>query len=128
MTYGIKVETDLSFNDAVETVKKLLAEEQFGVLTEIDVKKTLKTKLDVNTEDYLILGACNPPFAYEALKAEDDIGLLLPCNVIVYRKNGKTIVNAIKPSIAMSMVDNPSLGALAHAVESKLSSVISKLG
>lgn len=124
MTYGIKTETSLSFDDAIERVKKALSQQGFGVLTEINVQGTLKTKLGVDTDKYIILGACNPGFAHQALQAEEDIGLLLPCNVIVYEHKGKTIVNAIKPSVAMGMVDNPKLADIAGDVEQRLTQVI----
>ena len=87
MSYGYSKETNLDFNEAVEKTKEELKTEGFGVLTEIDVKKTLKAKLDVDYDDYVILGACNPGFAYKALQAEKEIGLLLPCNVIIYVKH-----------------------------------------
>src|SRR3989344_4766036 len=106
MSYGISKEVSLGFDETVERVRLELQKEGFGVLTEIDVKSTLKNKLDVEFEDYLILGACNPPFAYKALQAEMEVGLLLPCNVIVYRKDNKTFVSAIDPACAMSVVDN----------------------
>ncbi|RMD45246.1 DUF302 domain-containing protein [Candidatus Pacearchaeota archaeon] len=124
MSYGYKKEIGLGFNEAVGKVREELAKEGFGVLTEIDVKATLKKKLNEDFEDYLILGACNPPFAFEALKAERDIGLLLPCNVIVYVLDGKTFVSAIVPSVAMAMVENNKLGEIAEKVEEKLKRVI----
>lgn len=127
MEYGIKKSVSLPFDDAVEVVRTRLAEQGFGVLTEIDVKATLKKKLDVDMDRYLILGACNPPFAHQALQAEDDIGLLLPCNVIVYEKNGQTVVNAVKPSVAMGMVTNPELEPVAKEVEARLTAVIEGL-
>ena len=79
------------------------------MLTEIDVKATLKKKLDVNFDDYIILGACNPPFAYQALQAEQDLGLMQPCNLIVYNKNGKTFIAAIKPTVQIGKIGNPKL-------------------
>jgi uncharacterized protein (DUF302 family) len=106
MNYGYSKSVELDFDDAVARTKEELKKEGFGVLTEIDVKKTLKEKLDVNYDDYIILGACNPPFAHKALEAEKEIGLLLPCNVIVYRKDDKTYVSAINPVEAMSVVKN----------------------
>jgi len=127
MNYGLKKQTTLSFEEAVEKVQQILASHGFGVLTEIDVQATLKKKLDVYVDHYIILGACNPPFAYEALKAEQDIGLLLPCNIIVYTKEGCTFVNAIKPSVAMNMVSNPELESIANQVEEKLMEVIHEI-
>lgn len=125
--YGYKKKTNMSFNQAVEKVKEELKNEGFGVLTEIDVKATLKKKIDVEFEDYIILGACNPPFAYKALQAEKDIGLLLPCNVIVYSDKGKTFVSAILPTVAMGMINNPKLKETALIVEQKIIAVIDKM-
>lgn len=118
--YGFKKELDLEFDDAVEKVTAALAKQGFGILTRIDVKETLKKKLDVEFPRYLILGACNPPHAYQALEAEDDVGLLLPCNVVVYEKLAKTVVSVIRPTRAMGMIDNPDLNRVAEAVEAKL--------
>ncbi|MDA3855003.1 MAG: DUF302 domain-containing protein [Candidatus Woesearchaeota archaeon] len=127
MKYGIKKEVEYDFEKAVEKSVEELGKEGFGILTQIDVKATLKKKLDVEFEDYIILGACNPPFAYKSLIAEIDLGLLLPCNVIVYRKEGKTFVNAIRPSIAMSFVDNKELENIAKEIETKLQKVIDSI-
>ena len=124
MSYGYKKKVNLSYAQAVEKTKEELKKEGFGVLTEIDVKATLKKKLDVDFDNYIILGACNPPFAYQALKAEQDIGLLLPCNVLVYQEKGETWVSAIVPTVAMSMVENEELGAIAVEVEQKLEKVV----
>ena len=115
------------FAEAVEKVKAELAKEGFGVLTAIDVKATLKSKLNVDYNDYLILGACNPQFSYQALQAEKDIGLLLPCNVIIYREEQQVFVSAILPVVAMGIVDNPALTDIARQVEKKLRQVIDKL-
>ena len=114
----------MTFEDAVKKTKEELQKEYFGVLTQIDVKKTMKAKLDVDFENYIILGACNPPFAHKALMAEKEIGLLLPCNVIVYVENNKTFVSAIKPTIAMNMIDNDAMKELAEQVEAKLKTVV----
>lgn len=127
MQYGYKKEVSLPFVEALEETREALAAEGFGVLTEIDVQATLKKKLDVDFEKYLILGACNPPFAHKALLAEREIGLLLPCNVIVYEQDGKVYVSAILPTIAMQMVENESLQEIATAVEAKLKSAIDAL-
>ena len=124
MDYGCKKQVSLSFEAAVEKVKTELAKEGFGILTEIDVQATLKKKLSVDYDRYVILGACNPPFAYQALQADKEIGLLLPCNVIVYEDSGKTFVSAILPAVAMGMVDNPSLDDIARQVEEKLKKVV----
>src|SRR3989344_3823078 len=111
--YGYKKSVNVSFSDAVQKAKDALAKEGFGVLTEIDVKATLKKKLDVDFDQYLILGACNPPFAYQALQVEKEIGLMLPCNVIVYEQGKKVIVSAILPTAAMSMIKNDKLKKIA---------------
>ena len=124
MDYFYKKETPLAFGVAVEKTKAELAKEGFGILTEIDVKATLKKKLDVAYDNYTILGACNPPLAYQALQAEKDIGLLLPCNVVVYEDGGKVYVSAIVPSVAMSTVQSPSLEVIATEVDGKLKRVI----
>jgi len=124
MEYGIKKEVDMNYEDAVQKTRKELQKEGFGVLTEIDVKTTLKNKLDIDMDNYIILGACNPPLAHQALTAEQDIGLMLPCNVIVYEKSGKVFVSAIKPSTAMSMIENEKLAELANQVEEKIQKVI----
>jgi uncharacterized protein (DUF302 family) len=125
--YGYKKQVDVSFENALRKTKEELQEEGFGVLTEIDVKSTLKKKLNVEFDSYLILGACNPAFAYQALQAEKDIGLLLPCNVIVFTQGGKTFVSAILPTVAMSIVENDNLRGIATQVEEKLKKVISSI-
>jgi uncharacterized protein (DUF302 family) len=124
MSYGYSKEVGMSFSEADAKVREELQREGFGVLTEIDVKATLKKKLDIEYDDYLILGACNPSFAHKALEAEKEIGLLLPCNVIVYRKDDKTFVSAINPMEAMSMVENPELQKIAGDVSEKLRRVV----
>ncbi|MBW6518096.1 MAG: DUF302 domain-containing protein [ANME-2 cluster archaeon] len=108
------------YADTVAKVREALKNEGFGVLTEIDVKQTLKTKLNVDFEDHIILGACNPPFAYRALTAERDIGVLLPCNVSVYRQDGKTFVSAILPTVQLGKVGNPELIPVAEEIETML--------
>lgn len=122
--YSYTREVSLSFADTVQKIKEELAKEGFGVLTEIDIKATLKKKLDVDYENYLILGACNPPFAFKALEAEKEIGLFLPCNVIVYELGAKTFVSAVLPTVAMGAIGNPSLSEIAEEVEKKLKKVI----
>jgi len=124
MKYYYKKETRGTFEETLEKTKSELAKAGFGILTEIDVKATLKEKLDKEYDRYIIFGACNPPLAYKALMAEKDIGLLLPCNVLVYEDESKTYVSAIVPSVAMSMVENPSLGEIAKEVDEKLKSVV----
>ena|SRR3989344_5696228 len=124
MNYGYKREVPLPFGEAVEKVRGELTKEGFGVLTEIDVKASLKEKLGLDYDNYLILGACNPPFALKALQAEKEIGLLMPCNVIVYEDGGKVFVSAILPTVAMGMVGNPSLADIAKTAEGKLKNVV----
>ncbi len=122
--YNYKKPVPLGYADAVAKVKEELKKEGFGVLTEIDVKQTLKTKLNVDFEDYIILGACNPPLAYQALTAERDIGVLLPCNIIVYVQGGKTFISAVLPTVQLGKVGNPKLLPIAEQVESKLKKVV----
>lgn len=126
--YGFSKVVNLSYNEAIEKVTDELKKEGFGVLTEIDVKETLKKKLDVDFKPYKILGACNPPFAHKALQAEEQIGLMLPCNVIVYvNDNNETVVAAIDPIASMQAVKNETLGEVAETIQGKLKSVISNL-
>ena len=125
--YGYKKQVKLPYEAAVHKTRDELQKEGFGVLTEIDVKATLKKKLDVDFDKYIILGACNPPFAYQALQAERDIGLLMPCNVIVYEQDGKTFVSATLPSVTMSAVKNAKLEPVAGQVEAKLKKVVDSI-
>lgn len=123
--YGYTVEVPLDFDTAYDRTVKQLKEEGFGVLTEIDVRATLKEKLDVDFRKYRILGACNPPLAHKALSAETELGLLLPCNVIVYDKgDGKSQVAAMDPASAMSMVDNPAVEPIAADVTERMKRVL----
>src|SRR3990167_5731543 len=124
MEYGYKRKVLLPFGEAVKKAKSELAKEGFGILTEIDVKASLKEKLGIEYDNYLILGACNPPFALKVLKAEKDIGLLLPCNVVVYEENDQVFVSTILPTVAMGMVENPSLADIAKTAEEKLKNVV----
>lgn len=115
----------LPFDEAISRVTEELKKEGFGILTEIDVKATLKKKLDVDFRDYIILGACNPPFAYKALQAERMIGTMLPCNVIVQETEaGKTEIAAVDPIASMAAIENPKLEGIAGTVRSKLKKVI----
>lgn len=123
MHYSYNRTIELPFEEAVARTKEALSNNGFGVLTEIDVKATMKKKLDVEYDNYLILGACNPPFAHKALQADKEIGLLLPCNVILYEDNGVHIAT-ILPTVAMSMVQNESLATIAIDVEEKLKAAI----
>ena len=127
MSYGKSKQVSMDFVEAVEKTRQELQKEGFGVMTEIDVKATLKKKLDVDYDNYMILGACNPQFAYKALQAEKEIGLMMPCNVIVYGKDGKVFVSAIRPTNAMSMIDNEELKKVAEQAEEKLSKVIDNI-
>ena len=117
-----------SFDEAIEQVTAELKKEGFGILTEIDIKKTLKNKIDVDFKKYTILGACNPHFAYKVLQSEDKIGVFLPCNVIVEEHdNGAVEVSAVDPISSMSSVENENLGDLATEVQQKLIRVINSL-
>ena len=126
--YFKKTLTNVSFDEAIEKVTEELKKEGFGVLTEIDIKATVKKKLDVDFYNYRILGACNPPFAYKALQAEDKIGTMLPCNVIVQEKEaGHIEVSAVDPAASMSAVENEALNEVASQVRDKLKKVIDQL-
>ena len=128
MGYYFSKTVDSGFEEAVARVTESLKAEGFGILTEIDVKSTLKKKLDVDFRNYRILGACNPPYAYQALQAEDKIGTMLPCNVIVQQTPDRKIeVAAIDPIASMQAVDNAKLGEIASQIQSKLKSVIASL-
>jgi uncharacterized protein (DUF302 family) len=128
MAYYFSKTLDIPFDEAVTRVMDELKKEGFGILTDIDVQKTLKTKLDVDFRKYRILGACNPPFAYKALLAEDKIGTMLPCNVIVQEiGENKVEIAAVDPIASMQAVQNPSLGKIAEQVQAKLKKVIDGL-
>jgi len=126
--YAFTKTVDLSYDEAIEKVTEELKKEGFGILTEIDVKATLKKKLDVDIKPYKILGACNPPYTYESLQVEEQIGLMLPCNVIVYvNDDGETVVATIDPVASMQAVDNPKVEKVAQTIQDKLKSVIERL-
>lgn len=125
--YDITTRTNLGYNEAIAKVKKELSKEGFGVLTEIDVKETLKKKLDYDFTDYIILGACNPPFAKNSLEGEMNIGLLLPCNVIVYADGDETVVSAIRPKEMFKLVENKELVGIADEIEERLERVIANI-
>ncbi len=128
MKYYFNKTVNGSFEETIERVKEELKKEGFGVLTEIDIKATLKNKLDVDFYNYKILGACNAPFAYKALQAEDKIGTMLPCNVIVQEKEVGTIeVSAVDPAASMQAIHNDTLGEVATEIRAKLKNVISNL-
>ncbi len=128
MTYHFSRTLSLPFDAAVSRTVEGLKKEGFGVLTEIDVQATLKNKLGVDFRKYRILGACNPPFAYEALQAEDKIGTMLPCNVIVQESPGGGVeVSAVDPVASMAAIENPQLAGIAGQVRQKLKQVIEHL-
>lgn len=128
MDYYFSKDLNLSFPEAIELIKAALKKEGFGILTEIDVQSTLKAKLNVDFHPYRILGACNPPFAYQALQQEDKIGTMLPCNIIVQEKKPGVIeVAAVDPIASMQAVQNPKLSSIAGQVREKLRSVIKNL-
>ena len=120
MEYGYKKSGAWVFADVIAAAREALAEEGLGVLTEIDVQATMKKKLNIEREPYCILGACHPQSAAKALDVEPGIGLLLPCNVVVYQEDDTVTVTAIRPTVAMGMVDNPALEAIATDIEQKL--------
>ncbi|HEY9220004.1 MAG TPA: DUF302 domain-containing protein [Lutibacter sp.] len=126
--YFSKSLINVTFDEAIQKVTESLKEEGFGILTEIDIKATLKKKLDVDFYNYKILGACNPPFAYKALLAEDKIGTMLPCNVIVQEKEaGYVEVSAVDPAASMQAIENKDLQAIANEIRAKLQKVIKAL-
>ncbi|UCB55000.1 MAG: DUF302 domain-containing protein [Thiotrichales bacterium] len=128
MSYYFSTVTDLSYEDAIAKTTEELKKEGFGVLTQIDVKTTLKQKIDVDFPRYIILGACNPGFAHQALQSEAHIGAMLPCNVVV-RENeaGQTEVFAVDPIASMRAVENADLGSIAQEVQQKLKTVIENI-
>ena len=128
MKYYFNKTLSIPFDDAVVRVTEELKKEGFGILSEIDVKETLKKKLDVDFKQYKILGACNPPFAYRALQSEDKIGTMLPCNVVVQEiENDQVEVAAVDPMASMQAVENPDLRQIAKEVQAKLKVVVDKL-
>ncbi len=128
-SYGIKREIDLPYDAAVQRTREALSEEGFGVLTEIDVKATLKQKLNVEFKPYIILGACNPPLAHQALNAEQDLGMLLPCNVVVYAgdREGTSVVSALDPVAQLSVSGNPAVQPIAQEVRARMERVIANV-
>jgi uncharacterized protein (DUF302 family) len=117
----------LPYGEAVERVKAALKEQGFGVLTEIDVRQTLKEKRGIDFRPYVILGACNPPLAERALTAEPDIGLLLPCNVVVYEADGGSVIEAMDPEPVLGLVRKPELEPLAHEVKQRLQAALKRV-
>lgn len=122
--YSLAIDVDRDFDDVLASTRQALADEGFGVLTEIDVKATMKAKLDVDREEYVILGACNPPLAHKALEAEPELGVLLPCNVVVYRADGRTRVSAVAAEQMLGMVGNQALEPVATEVAGRLRRVL----
>lgn len=125
-TYTLSRTSGLPFAEAVERVRVALQEQGFGVLCEIDVQATLREKLGVETEPYLILGACNPPLAHHALGAEPELGVLLPCNVAVYRGEGTTHVAAVDAERMLSLVENDALAPIAAEVRERLATAVER--
>jgi uncharacterized protein (DUF302 family) len=128
-TYGLRVQVPVGYDEAVQKATTALKEEGFGVLTTIDVKGTLKQKLDVDFRRYVILGACNPPLAHRALESEIDIGLLLPCNVVVYEDGpANSVVAALAPLSMVALVgDNPGIAAVAREADDRLRRALTSL-
>ncbi|MCZ7615177.1 MAG: DUF302 domain-containing protein [Ignavibacteriaceae bacterium] len=127
MQYGFSKTIGLPFEQAIEKVTTELKKEGFGVLTSIDVKETLKQKINVDFKKYVILGACNPPIAHKALQAEEELGLLLPCNVIVYEKQGKTVVSVFDPMVMTWIIENDEMEPIATEVQEKLQRVLAAI-
>jgi len=128
--YGLSTTVGLPFGEAVARVREEWAKEGFSILAEIDVRGTMKNKLDVDIRPYVILGACNPPLAHRALSAEPDIGVLLPCNVVVYTagETGKSTITAMDPEAALALADNDALAPLAREVKDRLRRALTRVG
>jgi uncharacterized protein (DUF302 family) len=124
MQYGFSKIVDISYEQAIEKVTAELKKEGFGVLTFIDVKETLKQKINVDFKKYAILGACNPPIAHKALQEEEQLGLLLPCNVIIYEKDGTTRVSIFDPMVMTWIIENDNMNPIATEVQEKLQRVL----
>lgn len=127
MKYGLSKETGYSFEEAIEKATEELKKDGFGILTTIDVKQTLKNKLDVDVDKYTILGACNPNFAHQALQIENELGLLLPCNVIVYEKDGKVHVSIMNPEIMASVTGNEKMDEIGKEVKKILAGTLERI-
>ena len=125
--YGMVVTTSRSMEDAEQAIRESLAKEGFGILTEIDVAATLKEKLGVDRDPYKILGACNPPLANRGLEAEEDLGLLLPCNVVVYSRGEDTVVAALEPQLMADVTKNPELQDVATEARGRLEKALARL-
>ena len=127
MSYGIRIRTQVPFAEAVARVREALKAQGFGVLTEIDMRATLRDKLGQDMEDYLILGACNPPLAQQALGVDASIGLLLPCNVVVRAEAGQTLVEALDPQTMVAITGQPGLGPVADEAARRLRAALDSL-
>lgn len=125
---GFTVKLDMPYDEAVLRVTAALKAEGFGILTTIDVKETLKQKLNADFRRYVILGACNPPLAHRALSADLDVGLLLPCNVIVYEQDSDAVVSLVDPLVMLGVMTNPALEPIVNEAREKLQRVAAKLG
>ncbi len=125
--YGFVKKITGDFESVEKKVKQELKIEGFGVLTKIDIQEKFKEKLGVEYHKYIILGACNPPSAFKALEVEENIGLMLPCNIIIYQQDDTVTIGIIKPSLAMGMINNPELSRIAQSIEQKLKSVFDKI-
>jgi uncharacterized protein (DUF302 family) len=126
-SYSFQVRLDLPYEDAVARTTAALKAQGFGVLTEIDVKATLKQKLGVDFRKYVILGACNPPLAYRALSSDLGVGLLLPCNVVIYEDNGRSVVSILDPITMLDVAHNPELDGVAQEARTRLEQVAKAL-
>ena len=127
MEYGLSKQTGYSFDEAIERATEELKKDGFGILTTIDIKQTLKNKLDVDMDKYTILGACNPNFAHQALQIENELGLLLPCNVIVYEKDGKVYVSIMNPEIMASVTGNEKMDEIGKEVKKILAGTLERI-
>lgn len=127
MSYALRIDLERPFDEAVAMIKESLAESGFGILTEIDLKKTLKNKIDVDIDDQVILGACNPRFAYRGIQVEPSLGLLLPCNVVVRHSAGVTVVETIDPETMVTLTGNPEMEAVALEVRAGLKAALERV-
>jgi len=125
--YGFSKEIDASFEETLDNVSNELKKEGFGILTQINVTEKFKEKLDIDFKKYIILDACNPPSAHKAILVEENIGLMLPCNVVIYERQNKTVVSIIKPKVAMEMIGNVELEQIASSIEKKLKKVFDSI-
>lgn len=127
MNYGFEIKLSCSVGEAEEKIREELKKEGFGQVSRINMQEKFKEKLGIEYREYIILGFCNPPAAYEAVEAESNIGLLLPCNVAVYSSGEQTVVSVIRPTVAMSVVRNDSLKSAAEQIETRLKAAVDRL-